>query len=139
MIRQNQFDPQADLEGAYGDDSAEEDDGQMIKGQQASANNLNSMSSGNGMMKKLTGAILAKAILPSPVEVKQCLVYTDLAIKMELILFDLSSSLWWSTLAELTIFIFGFCIFMVEPSSLGYIWLFIPHVLRAVVGFFILK
>ena len=91
------------------------------------------------MMKKLTGAILAKAILPSPVEVKQCLVYTDLAIKMELILFDLSSSLWWSTLAELTIFIFGFCIFMVEPSSLGYIWLFIPHVLRAVVGFFILK
>ena len=97
------------------------------------------MTSSNGMMKKLTGAILAKAILPSPVEVKQCLVYIDLAIKMELVLFDLSSSLWWSTLAEMTIFIFGFCIFMVEPSSLGYIWLFIPHIVRATVGFYILK
>ena len=90
-------------------------------------------------MKKLTGAVLAKAILPSPVEVKQCLVYTDLAIKMELILFDLSSSLYWTMLAEVNIFIFGFCMFLVEPGSLGYIWLFSPHLLRAAVSFLILK
>lgn len=31
---------------------------------------------------KVSGALLAKAFLPSPVEVKQCLVYTDLAMKM---------------------------------------------------------
>ena len=58
---------------------------------------------------------------------------------MELILFDLSSSLYWSMLAEVNIFIFGFCMFLVEPSSLGYIWLFTPHLLRAAVSFLILK
>ena len=92
-----------------------------------------------GGIRKLTGAVLAKAILPSPVEVKQCLVYTELAIKMELILFDLSSSLYWTTLAEVTIFIFGFCMFLVEPGSLSYIWFFIPHLLRAVLGFSIVR
>lgn len=121
-----------DLEGAYGDDSDGEDSQSMIKrGSEAGV--------GGQGAQKLTGAILAKAILPSPVEVKQCIVYTDLAIKMELILFDLSSSLWWSTLAEITIFIFSFCLFMVEPGTMGYIWLFLPHIQRALIGFILLK
>ena len=91
-------------------------------------------------MARVTGSILAKAFLPTPVEVKQCLVYTDLAIKMQMIIFDLSSSLWWSSLAEFLIFFpFGFIVFCLDASRMGFIWMFLPHILRCLVGLLIIK
>jgi len=89
---------------------------------------------------KVSGALLAKAFLPSPVEVKQCLVYTDLAMKMQMIIFDLSSSLWWSSLGEIIIwFPFSFFVFCVDAERMGFIWMFIPHLVRAALGLLIIK
>jgi hypothetical protein len=87
----------------------------------------------------VTGSLLAKAFLPSAVEVKQCLIYTDLAIKMQMIVFDLSSSLWWSTMAELFIFFFAIFVFFLDAARMGFIWMFIPHLVRAFVGMLIIK
>ena len=91
------------------------------------------------MMRNISGALLAKAFLPTTAEVKQCLVYTDLAIKMQMIVFDLSSSLWWSTMAELFIFFFALFVFFIDAARMGFIWLFLPHVGRAVLGLLIIK
>ena len=77
--------------------------------------------------------------MPTPVEVKQCLVYTDLAMKMEIIIFDLSTSLWWSSMAEFLIFFFALSLFLIDPAGLGSIWLFLPHISKGLVGMVILK
>jgi len=90
------------------------------------------------MLQKLSGALLAKAFLPQPADIKQCLVYTELAMKMQMILFDLSSTLWWSSVAEIIIFFpFSFFVFCIDAGRMGFIWLFIPHLLRAALGLFI--
>ncbi len=74
-------------DGDNEEDEANDEHHQMIKG-----NNGNSKLSaviGASLVKKVTGALIAQAFLPSPVEVKQCLVYTDLAMKIQIIFFDL--------------------------------------------------
>lgn len=90
-------------------------------------------------MRSVTGTLLAKAFLPSTSEVKQCLVYMDLAIKMQMILFDLSSSLWWSSMAEVFIFLFALFVFFIDASRMGFVWMFIPHLVRAALGLLIVK
>lgn len=61
-------------------------------------------------------------------------------MKMQMILFDLSSTLWWSSIAEILIwFPFSFLVFCVDAGRMGYIWFFIPHLLRALLGLFIVK
>lgn len=77
--------------------------------------------------------------MPTTDEVKQSLVYMDLAIKMQMILFDLSSSLWWSTMAELFVFLFALFVFFVDAARMGFIWMFIPHLVRAALGLLIVK
>ena len=92
------------------------------------------------MMQKITGTLLAKAFLPSTDEVKQCMVYMDLAIKMQMIVFDFSSSLWWSSMAEFLIFFpFGLFVFFLDAGRMGAIWLFIPHLVRGFLGLLIIK
>ena len=92
------------------------------------------------MLHKVSGAMLAKAFLPQADDVKQCLVYTELAMKMQMIIFDLSSSLWWSSLAEVLIFFpFSFLVFCVDAERMGFIWMFIPHLVRAALGLLIIK
>lgn len=92
------------------------------------------------IMQKLTGTLLAKAFLPSTDEVKQCMVYMDLAIKMQMIVFDFSSSLWWSSMAEFLIFFpFGLFVFFLDAGRMGSIWLFIPHLVRGFIGLLIIK
>lgn len=125
------------------EDSAEEDldyddEEQEKVSHQISANEGHG--SNNPLLTKVSGALLAKAFLPQPADVKQCLVYTELAIKMQMILFDLASSLWWSSLAELLVwFPFSFFIFCVDAERMGFIWLFIPHLIRATIGLLIIR
>lgn len=77
--------------------------------------------------------------MPSPEVVKQCLLYMDMVIKMQMIIFDLSSTIWWSTVAELFIFFYGLCVFFVDASGAALFWMFLPHVLRAVLGLLVIK
>ena len=63
----------------------------------------------------------------------------DLGIKVQMIIFDLSSTIWWSTIAEIFVFFYGFWVFMIDAERMGFIWMFIPHILRAVVGLLAIK
>lgn len=78
-------------------------------------------------------------MLPSPEVVKQCLVYLDLAIKMQMIIFDLSSTIWWSTIAEIFIFFYGLWVFFIDAAHMALVWMFIPHIVRAILGLLVIK
>ena len=86
-----------------------------------------------------SNSVQARAFLPSPEIVKKCLVYMDLGIKVQMIIFDLSSTVWWSTVAEIFVFFFGFFVFCIDADRMGFIWMFVPHLLRAIVGLLVIK
>jgi hypothetical protein len=56
-----------------------------------------------------------------------------------MIVFDLCSSIWWSTMAELFIFFFALFVFFIDAGRMGFIWMFIPHIVRAVFGIILIK
>lgn len=67
------------------------------------------------------------------------MVYADLAIKMEMVILDLSYSLWWGTMAEFCVYLFALMIFLTDPSTMSFIWLFFPHLIRGTVALMIIK
>lgn len=93
----------------------------------------------SALMSKLGGALVARAFLPSPDHVKEGLSFLDLGIKVQIILHELSSSLFWSSVGEIFLFIFSFFIFFTDPREMGAIFLHLVHVVRGVVGFLIVK
>ena len=115
----------------------------MIKENASAHEDAHKMGGGfAGVAKQIqsrSNSVVAKAVLPSPEIVKKCLIYMDLGIKVQMIIFDLSSTIWWSTVAEIFVFFYGFWVFMVDAERMGFIWMFIPHVLRAVVGLLVIK
>ena len=57
-----------------------------------------------------------------------------------MIIFDLSSGVWWASVAEVLVFFpFGFFVFCLDPDRMGPIWMFVPHLVRALVGLIIIK
>lgn len=57
-----------------------------------------------------------------------------------MIIFDLSSGIWWASVAEVFVFFpFGFFVFCLDGERMGPIWMFLPHLLRAVLGLIIIK
>lgn len=92
-------------------------------------------------MKKngIGGSSHAGIHLPSPQTIKQCLLYSDMGIKLQLILFDLSSTLWWSSVAEFFLFFYGFFVFCVDAKRIGVFWMFIPHLVRGALGVLIIR
>ena len=66
---------------------------------------------GNMSTQKIAGAMLARAYLPEPTDIKKAMAYADVGIKIQIILFELSSSLFWGSLGELLLFVFGFLLF----------------------------
>ena len=93
----------------------------------------------SAMMGKLSTGLLARAFLPSPDHVKEGLGYLDLGIKVQIILHELSSSLFWSSVGEVFLFLFSFFIFFTDPREMGAIFFHLAHVLRGALGFFIVK
>ena len=66
----------------------------------------------------------------------------DLAIKVEFLLMDAISSMFWSSMIELlsfTVLVFIFISDNKEASELAIIWLFIGHVIRGVLGLLIMR
>ena len=93
----------------------------------------------NALAGKLSSALLARAFLPSPEHVKEGLSFLDLGIKVQIILHELSSSLFWSSVGEVFLFIFSLFIFFTDPREMGAIFLHLPHVLRGLLGLVIVK
>jgi hypothetical protein len=102
----------------------------------AGSSNLqkSSTATSNNLMNRITGALLAKAFLPDPEDIKNSLKTLDLAIKFQIILFELSSSLFWCSLAEMFLFMFGFLLFCTDVTHMGAVFFHLLHVIRGVVG-----
>ena len=90
-------------------------------------------------MEKLSGALLARAFLPSPEHVKEGLTFLDLGIKVQIILHELSTSLFWSSCGEIGLWGFSFFIFITDPREMAGIFWHLPHILRGLCGFLIVK
>ena len=78
--------------------------------------------------------MLSKSIFPTKGHLKQALSFADLGIKIEFILMEMVSNLFWSSYFEIIVFIVCFVLFLIDSSELGAIWLFVPHVLRGYLG-----
>jgi len=58
----------------------------------------------------------------------------DLGIKFQIMLFELSSSIFWLSFIELTFFFTSFVLFLTAPKMMPSIWLHALHIPRAVIG-----
>lgn len=63
----------------------------------------------------------------------------DLGIKVQIILHELSSSLFWSSLGEIFLFVFAFFVFFTDPREMGAIFFHLFHIGRGVIGLLIVK
>ena len=77
---------------------------------------------------------MAKSVVPETKDIKEALRFLDLGIKLEMLMYDLSSSLYWGSLAEIASFIFAFMLFVTDASQMVGIWLFVLHLIRGVLG-----
>jgi hypothetical protein len=77
--------------------------------------------------------------MPTGNEMFKLLNQLDLAYKAEMILYQMHSIMFWTTLLELATFAALFVLFCTAPKSMGIIWLTICHVPRGFVGGILLK
>lgn len=63
----------------------------------------------------------------------------DLIVKIEFIMLEVISNLFWSSAIEISVFILILIVFFMLPSELGTVWWFSPHVLRGLIGLLLLK
>lgn len=77
---------------------------------------------------------MSRAVLPSKAHVKQGLRMLDLGIKVEFLLSDLISVLFWSSSLDILFFLLGLVMFIIDSSDMAAFWWFTPHVVRGVIG-----
>ena len=63
----------------------------------------------------------------------------DLGIKVEFLLFEFVATLFWSSVLELGAFILVFVMYIEDPTELGAIWFYTPHIARGIIGLFIMR
>jgi len=73
-------------------------------------------------------------VVPETRDIKEALRFLDLGIKLEMLMYDLSGSLYWGSLAEISSFIFAFMLFVTDASQMVGIWFFVLHLIRGVLG-----
>jgi len=84
--------------------------------------------------------LLAKCYVPKTEELKESLKLMDLGMKFQIYFFELSSSIFWCSAADVLVFLFVFCVFFTSVHYLAIIFLFAVHLGRGGFGgFFCLK
>jgi len=63
----------------------------------------------------------------------------DLAVKVEYLMMEMVGNLFWGSIMEFAIFMSLILVFVEDSSEMGGIWAFIPHLVRACIGYFILN
>lgn len=99
----------------------------------------NDINGSGSIIAQVTGSVLARAYLPAPKHIKQAMSYLDLGIKLEILLYEISSCLYWLSLSELVLFIFGLLLFFADTGEMGGQWLHLLHIVRALVGLLLVK
>jgi hypothetical protein len=62
----------------------------------------------------------------------------DLSVKIELLIMESVSGMFWTSAMEGGTFLVALLLFLSSPSELASVWWFIPHAVRSITGFFIL-
>ena len=75
---------------------------------------------------------------PKPEQLKEALRYLDLGIKFEMLLYDLSSNLYWGSIAEVLAFLFNLLLFTTDPTEMAPIWFLSCHLVRGIVGILVI-
>ena len=78
--------------------------------------------------------LLAKCYVPSTQELKESLKIMDLGMKFQIFFFELSSSIFWCSAADVLVFVLAFCVFFTTINYLGPIFLFAVHLGRGGFG-----
>lgn len=82
---------------------------------------------------------MSRAVFPTNFHLKQSFSIMDLIVKIEFIMLEVISNLFWSSIIELNIFLLLLIMFFLIPSELGTVWWFTPHLLRGLIGLLLLK
>lgn len=77
--------------------------------------------------------------MPTGNEMFKLLSHLDLAYKVEIVLYQIHSVVFWTTFLELSMFLALFILFCAAPKSMGVFWLLVLHVPRGVLGALLLK
>jgi len=85
------------------------------------------------------GMLLAKAFLPSGAHIKEALAYADIAIKTEIVLHELYTTMFWFSLMELGLFTLGLLLFFSDPEEMYTFWIHIFHIGRGIIGLVITR
>jgi hypothetical protein len=56
-----------------------------------------------------------------------------------MLLYDLSSFLFWGSLAELGAFAFSITLFFTDPAEMAAVWFFVVHIPRGIIGLLLIK
>jgi len=93
----------------------------------------------NTMMNKMSTAVLARAFLPSPKDIKGAMQFLDLGIKFQIMLYELSSSLFWLAVIEVAVFLFFQILFFASPKRMAAIYFHLLHLPRGAIGLILVK
>lgn len=77
--------------------------------------------------------------MPSGQQVYNGLKYLDIGIKLEILLYEIQSILFWMSFFEVCVTAVGLCLFMIYPSQMYFIFFHLGHLVRAFIGFKICK
>jgi len=78
-------------------------------------------------------------IMPKGKSVQEAVRMADIAIKCEMAMHEMNSILYFSSLLSFLIWIFGFFLFLSFTSQMGLIFIHSLHIIRAIVGWCLLK
>jgi hypothetical protein len=93
----------------------------------------------NKVLDKISTGLLARAFLPSPKDVKAAISFLDLGIKFQIMLYEWSCNLFWTSILEVSIFLFFQVLFLTNPSRMVGLYFHIVHLPRGAVGLFLVK
>ena len=93
----------------------------------------------SAMMNKMSTAVLARAFLPAPKDIKGAMQFLDLGIKFQIMLYELSSSLFWLAIIEVAVFLFFQVLFFASPKRMTGLYFHILHLPRGAVGLILVK
>eukprot|EP00352_Strombidinopsis_acuminata_P005306 CAMPEP_0176374936 /NCGR_PEP_ID=MMETSP0126-20121128/27138_1 /TAXON_ID=141414 ORGANISM="Strombidinopsis acuminatum, Strain SPMC142" /NCGR_SAMPLE_ID=MMETSP0126 /ASSEMBLY_ACC=CAM_ASM_000229 /LENGTH=123 /DNA_ID=CAMNT_0017735775 /DNA_START=41 /DNA_END=412 /DNA_ORIENTATION=- len=116
------FEIHENIESDHEEDKKEDIEGEMILNLSNSAKypsvnkNGQSANGGGSVVARMSSALLARAYIPGPVQMKECMHFLDFGIKVEILLYEIASIMYWVSLGEIGLFIFGIFIFFTQAS-----------------------
>ena len=79
------------------------------------------------------------SMLPKGAELKRTLFQLDVGMRFSMLLHQIISTLFWSSVLEIAIWITGLFCFFSYPKQMGIIWMHMFHIPRGILGLYLLR